>query len=262
VASLGSSTRVNAACLDLQKQKPVPASDAPSAARREGGAEGGCGCPFLDEGKRLDLRDAILAEVADIEDVVALGRKTGACPYYSARAAVRSAQLVTLPYTSLVHKGTREALGVSLKGNVVVIDEAHNLVEAINNVHSATLSEGAATMLATLFSDYLDRFATRLSPKTAGQLKQVLLLVKSLANFMRAVDKTEAKPEAAAAAKSAGSALLDKARALEAKASADSRPAFGQHPDTSLGSSLGQVMTIARSRSGNPRGRRDVFKAR
>ena len=34
-----------------------------------------------------------------------------------------------------------QALGVSLEGNVVIIDEAHNLIDAINGVHSALLSQ-------------------------------------------------------------------------------------------------------------------------
>ncbi len=34
----------------------------------------------------------------------------------------------------------REALGISLAGNVVVFDEAHNLVDAINAAHSCTVS--------------------------------------------------------------------------------------------------------------------------
>ncbi|MGB1598761.1 MAG: hypothetical protein ACPIOQ_38775 [Promethearchaeia archaeon] len=29
---------------------------------------------------------------------------TGTCPYYASRAAVKSAELVTIPYNSLVHK--------------------------------------------------------------------------------------------------------------------------------------------------------------
>lgn len=40
----------------------------------------------------------------------------------------------------LLHKATRESLGVDLKGNIVVIDEAHNLVDAINEMYSTQLT--------------------------------------------------------------------------------------------------------------------------
>ena len=47
---------------------------------------------------------------------------------------------MTLPYAMLLHKNTRESLGISLKGNIVIVDEAHNLVEAINEIYSTQLT--------------------------------------------------------------------------------------------------------------------------
>jgi DEAD_2 len=35
-------------------------------------------------------------------------------------------QLVTLPYNLLLQKSAREALGIDLRGQVVIIDEAHS----------------------------------------------------------------------------------------------------------------------------------------
>ena len=49
-------------------------------------------------------------------------------------------QLVVLPYNILLHKSTREACGIKLKGNVVIIDEAHNLIDTISSVHSVEIS--------------------------------------------------------------------------------------------------------------------------
>ena len=49
-------------------------------------------------------------------------------------------QLVVLPYNILLHKSTREACGIKLDGNVVIIDEAHNLIDTISSVHSVELT--------------------------------------------------------------------------------------------------------------------------
>ena len=49
-------------------------------------------------------------------------------------------QVVVLPYNTLLHKSTREACGIRLDGNIVIIDEAHNLVETISNVHSVEVN--------------------------------------------------------------------------------------------------------------------------
>lgn len=104
-------SQINEACLDMQKS---------GAAR----------CEFLppksDEGPLLDARDSVLATVRDIEDLVTEARTSKVCPYYSTRRAVKSAQLVTLPYNLLLQKNAREALGIDLTDQIVVIDEAHS----------------------------------------------------------------------------------------------------------------------------------------
>ena len=35
-------------------------------------------------------------------------------------------QLVTLPYNLLLHKTSREVLGIDLRGHVIIVDEAHS----------------------------------------------------------------------------------------------------------------------------------------
>ena len=46
-------------------------------------------------------------------------------------------------------------LGVSLEGNVVIIDEAHNLIDSINAVHSAVLSQATTQPLLSLYISIL-----------------------------------------------------------------------------------------------------------
>ena len=49
-------------------------------------------------------------------------------------------QLIVVPYNTLLHAPTRKAVGISLKGNVVIIDEAHNLLDTISNIHSVQIT--------------------------------------------------------------------------------------------------------------------------
>ncbi len=39
-----------------------------------------------------------------------------------------------------MHKSTREACGIEMHDNVVIIDEAHNLPDAICSMHSSEIS--------------------------------------------------------------------------------------------------------------------------
>lgn len=52
------------------------------------------------------------------------------------RQAATTAQLIVVPYQILIHNATRKASGIKLKDSVVIIDEAHNLVDTIGNIHS------------------------------------------------------------------------------------------------------------------------------
>ena len=54
---------------------------------------------------------------------------------YLFRAAVPLCQIVVVPYNTLLHAATRRAIGLSLKNSLVIVDEAHNLLETITNIH-------------------------------------------------------------------------------------------------------------------------------
>ena len=40
----------------------------------------------------------------------------------------------------MLHKSTRDACGIKLKNNIVIIDEAHNLLDTISNIHSVQIN--------------------------------------------------------------------------------------------------------------------------
>ncbi|CAF4054589.1 unnamed protein product [Rotaria sordida] len=92
---------------------------------------------FIGEIQKTKYVDQLrLSDVQDIEDVVKLARELNTCPYYATRAAIAVAHLVVLPYQTLMHKSRREADGIEMRNNVIIIDEAHNLPDAICAMHS------------------------------------------------------------------------------------------------------------------------------
>lgn len=76
----------------------------------------------------------------DIEDLVHLGKNMNTCPYYGSRSMVPSADLVVLPYQSLLSKSSRESLGLNLKNNIVIIDEAHNLADSLISMYDSKIT--------------------------------------------------------------------------------------------------------------------------
>ncbi|KAK3724452.1 ATP-dependent DNA helicase chl1 [Vermiconidia calcicola] len=150
VARLASQTAINERCVELQQPK-TPADQK---------------CPYLpkkeDQHLVLDFRDHALASIRDIEDLAAVGKKLQICPYYASRPAIGPAEIVTLPYPLLLQKSAREALGISLKGHVVIIDEAHNLINAVEGIYSAQITEVQLTRARESLMIYLQKFRNRL----------------------------------------------------------------------------------------------------
>lgn len=132
----------------------------------------------------LDLAHLISAAPLDLEEICqyATTRVPG-CPYYSAKDASLSADIVFVPYPSLIHEPTRRALGLTLDDNVVVFDEAHNILEAINSTRSSTLQLSEIECVRVVIKSYLDTYRERLSPRNLVLVKQVAHLAASFARI-------------------------------------------------------------------------------
>jgi chromosome transmission fidelity protein 1 len=93
-------------------------------------------------------------------------------------------KIVTLPYPLLLQQSTREALGIDLTGHIVIIDEAHNIIDAISALHSTTLSSTQIARGKAQLEGYLAKFSTRLSGRNKMFIKQILALLRQLESFL------------------------------------------------------------------------------
>jgi len=169
-------TTINERCTELQQPKT------PSAKK----------CPYLptkdSQTQTLDFKDHALASIRDIEDLASVGKKLGICPYYASRPAIAPAEIVTLPYPLLLQKSAREALGISLKGHVVIIDEAHNLMDAVQGICSAQVTLGQLRRAREALVVYLRKFRNRLKGANRVYVAQVVRVVDSLVGFAGTVE--------------------------------------------------------------------------
>lgn len=193
VSGLENATAINERCLDLQQ---------PGVAAEQK-------CPYLpskeNEALSLQFRDHTLASVKDIEDLGRVGKRIGICPYYASRPVIKNSEvchplnlfvtdtenskIVTLPYPLLLQKSAREALNLSIKNHVVIIDEAHNLMDAISNIHSVTVTLSQLQTSLFQLTTYARKFKTRLKGKNRSYVAQVIRLVSSIADHLQSVLK-------------------------------------------------------------------------
>ena len=85
-----------------------------------------------------------------------------------------------LPYNTLLHRSTRESCGIKLEGNIVIIDEAHNLVDTITAVHSVVVSGAQLARAHSQLSQYQTRFQSRLKAKNLMYVRQILFVLQNL----------------------------------------------------------------------------------
>ncbi|KAJ2837367.1 ATP-dependent DNA helicase chl1 [Coemansia erecta] len=157
---------------------------------QQNGGSKRCGHLPVQRTPMLDLKDHMQTRAMDIEDLVVQARKLSVCAYYGARASVQQAHVVALPYNMLLSRSAREALGVSLKNSVVIIDEAHNLVDTILATHSALLDARCVTLLLDLVQRYFKKYWQRLRGSNVVHIRRTIALLRALDKYMRAV-KTE-----------------------------------------------------------------------
>jgi len=141
-------------------------------------------CPYMKLKEVITLKEDILSSVQDIEDVVARGKRIGGCPYYAARMSIPEAEVVVLPYNNLLHQETRKASLLDLRDNIVIIDEAHNILETICSIHSAPITGLQLIGSHTILSRYYNKFQSRMSPKNAEMIKVIVKCLTALIKFL------------------------------------------------------------------------------
>lgn len=171
VSRLGSVQAINDRCAELQQPK-----------------SGGKKCPHVPREELLsqthEFRDTALASLPDIEDLHQLGKSLSVCPYYASRTALPGAEIITLPYPLLLQKSARDALGIKIEGNVVIIDEAHNIMDAIANVHAAEIRLSDLKRAKGMLGVYVKRFGKKLKGENRVNVGRVGRIIEGLTEWM------------------------------------------------------------------------------
>ncbi|KDQ62233.1 hypothetical protein JAAARDRAFT_122516 [Jaapia argillacea MUCL 33604] len=144
-------------------------------------------CPHLPpagDPPLFELRDQILASPKDIEELAHLGRLSQTCPYFGSRSAIDQAELVALPYNLLLHKTARDALGIDLVDQIVIIDEAHNLISTLLSLASVSLTFRMLLICLEQLTVYFSKFRARLSHSHFLHVKRLISLLESLKLFL------------------------------------------------------------------------------
>jgi len=85
---------------------------------------------------------------------------------------------------------TRQAVGLSLKESLVIVDEAHNLPEALRSIHSSRVSLPIAEAALAQLAAYTERYSSRLAGRNLYYLGQIRKCLKAFVKHLKSEPKT------------------------------------------------------------------------
>lgn len=132
-------------------------------------------------GKFIDLSQT---KIHDIEDLALLGRNTGICPYYAIRSGLKVPEIISLPYQLLLQESTRNILQLDISNSVIIIDEAHNLIDTITNIHSVSITLTDLQLVIKSLKMYLLKFVKRLSSFSRVNLSKLIKICLVIEKFI------------------------------------------------------------------------------
>ena len=144
------------------------------------------GCSFKRNQRALVRMHGTDLLVHDIEDLVVAGRRKRACPYYASHQMVEQSDLVLCPYSYLLDPIVRGALGIDVRGAVLIFDEAHNIEDMAREAASFELPASRLRQAYEAFQGVL----------AAGKHRELYLplnaALQSLLSWLEAMSASEA----------------------------------------------------------------------
>lgn len=160
---------VNDACLDLQRETN--------------------GCQYLPKNYMMssvtkEFADLSLAKIRDIEDLNELGIELNICPYYSVRKGIEMTEIISLPYQMIFQDTTRKILNLDIKDSIIIIDEAHNIIDVITSMYSIKITLDQLNKVIKSLKIYLNKFLKRLNSGNRINLMKLIKICQILLKFL------------------------------------------------------------------------------
>lgn len=87
-------------------------------------------------------------------------------------------------------------MDLSLKGHVIIIDEAHNLMDAIAGIYSVSVSLVQMQQARAQLTSYLQKFRNRLKGKNRVYVAQIIRILDSIITFLQSKNDDSKSTEA------------------------------------------------------------------
>lgn len=193
VSKLQNTSLINEACLDLQKKQKQPSGSKNAKDEKQQHNKKCCTYyqNYQDDLRNAGgettgkVRDLVFSKIQDIEDLNKIGRRFRVCPYYSVRNNSALSEIVSLPYQLILDSEIRQLLNINIKNSVVIIDEAHNLMDTIVAINSVKITIEELELIHSCLKNYFVKFMKKLNSGNRVNLLKLTKIIKNLIDFVQ-----------------------------------------------------------------------------
>uniref|UniRef100_A0A182Q0A5 Helicase ATP-binding domain-containing protein n=1 Tax=Anopheles farauti TaxID=69004 RepID=A0A182Q0A5_9DIPT len=94
---------------------------------------------FKRVGSTKNRPEMIEKSIMDIEDLITVGGKLNACPYYLSKEKIQSADVLFVTHEYLFKTHTRKSNGLDIRNSIIILDEAHNVAKICEESYSTQI---------------------------------------------------------------------------------------------------------------------------
>lgn len=173
ISGMSNVTSINDACIDLQQKSDKKCDYMPRLHEPES------------EQLVQKFADYSFTTIKDIEELHELGNELKICPYYASRKNVENSEIIALPYQMLLQPSTRKTLSLNVKDSIVIIDEAHNLLDVISSINSVAVSRSQLASVIASLKIYYNKFIKRLNSGNRVHLMKLMKMCQLVETFIK-----------------------------------------------------------------------------
>lgn len=177
ISRLSNVSSINDACIDLQQNSKNNCEYIPKLHNTRS------------EELVKKFSDLSFTRIHDIEDLGKLGNNLKVCPYYSVRKGIDITEIIALPYQLLLQDSTRLALNLDIDDSIIIIDEAHNLLDVISSMYSVSITSNELSDITKSLKFYLNKFIKRLNSGNRINIMKLIKLCQVLEKFISSNSK-------------------------------------------------------------------------
>ncbi|KJP89927.1 hypothetical protein AK88_00383 [Plasmodium fragile] len=139
--------------------------------------------------KLIQCKNLKMNQVKDI----CMSDQIEVCPYYLSRENVKTADIVLVPYVCILNEHVRRGLKISIKNNIVIFDEAQNIIDSVNDSNSASIAYGDILFCKLILEEYSKKYQQVLNNNNLVSIKQVVIYCDLLLSSFRDVKENLVK---------------------------------------------------------------------